>query len=137
MAEKYNEYKVRTGEQERLEDAELPDDLHDENVFNQLKLLHEEQRNTPENREKRSKKVLELIKIHDEIIEMREKAQANEWEAEKIERKNKLECTQRVIQRKKEELQLKQDEEQQMKEIQELNMWEKKLQKQSIREKIP
>ena len=41
--EQYNEYKCQQGYQQRLEDAELPDNLQDEEVFDQTKQLHRSQ----------------------------------------------------------------------------------------------
>ena len=43
LAQKYNEYKVAQGMQDRLEDAELPDDIGDDRVFEDWKWLHQDQ----------------------------------------------------------------------------------------------
>ena len=122
---KYNEYKVQQGEQERLEDSELPENLDEDEVYDEMVKLHEEQRTATENRQMKAERVLQLMKIRDEIVDMKEKAQEAEWEAEMRDRKNKLERTQRYINRKNEEHALKLAEEKQQLQMLELQKRDK------------
>ena len=70
--EMYNERKVEEGEQDRLEDVDLPNNLEQQDVYDEWKELHKKQLAATEDREVRSQWVLELIGIREEILEKRE-----------------------------------------------------------------
>ena len=80
--EKYNEYKCKQGYQQRLEDAELPQDLEDDAVYNETLKLHQEQLIATEDRGRRSKRRLELSKLRQQILDKHEEAQLAETELE-------------------------------------------------------
>ena len=68
-----------------MEDADLPENLEDEQVFLRCREQHEEQKKATLEHEKRAKRTLELMALKDEIIETREKAKQMEWKAEMCE----------------------------------------------------
>ena len=71
VGEKYNQYKCDIGEQDRLEDCELPEELDKDEVYNNWVALHEKQEVATIERERGADRCLELMKVHNKIIEVR------------------------------------------------------------------
>ena len=121
FSEQYNEFKVRQGEQDLLEDADLPEDLDQEETYRKTKDLHLQQKKATTERMKRAEHRLELTRLREEIVETRERARTLEWEADMMEREKRLKANSLMIERRKRERRLKEMEEQQEREYEELN----------------
>ena len=117
---RYNERKVAEGFQDRLEDSELPANLEDV-LFSETKKLHIQQKDVTEERGRRAKRRLELTRLREEIVAAREQAQKDEWEAEALEKENRLKRNRWLIEKRRQELELKKQEEQQAIEMAQLN----------------
>ena len=86
MSERYNEYKVDQGLQDRLEDSELPEDLENEETYEEWKQMHEQQMKATEDRKKRAERQMELTRMREAIVQAREEAKRMEWEADMLEK---------------------------------------------------
>ena len=95
-----------------MEDADLPENLEDEQVFLHCREQHEEQKKATWECEKRAKRTLELMALKDEIIETRERAKQMEWEAEMCVKEKELEKNNRILmcRRREQEIQKAQEE---------------------------
>ena len=117
LSENYNEYKVQQGLQERLEDAELPHNLEKGQVYDECKDLHERQFQATQDRRRCAQRRLELERIRERIIDKREQAKQDEWEADMIRRRKAMQCAQAEIDRRRRELEMEEMERKQMEEI--------------------
>ena len=104
LMEKYNEYKCEQGLQQRLEDSDLPDNLQDDEVFQETLELHKEQLQASQNREKRASRCKEITNMREEIIKSREKAKSDEWAAQLLTRRRMIELQEAEIQKEEEDL---------------------------------
>ena len=85
----------------------IPDDM-DDVAFAELEREHLQQLQEAEARQKRAKRVLELMTIQDNIRTAREEARTQEWEARMREKNRDLQHRNRILHQKKEELAYKQ-----------------------------
>ena len=100
FAEQYNEFKVKQGLQDRLEDTELPDNLDEESVFNEALTQHQSQLQATSNMEARAKRTVEIIKIQQEIVQRREWVRKLEWEAEMLNKQVEIRQNQFILDQK-------------------------------------
>ena len=106
--ELYNQYKCDIGDQERLEDADLPENLQDDTVYEETLAVHKKQLAATTEREKKSLRRVELDEMRDEIIVRRERGKKAEWEINMKANRRLIEHNERELQREREKLQVEQ-----------------------------
>ena len=127
LGERYNEYKVQQGLQDRIEDAPLPETLEDEGIYEDWKEKHVQQKKATEEREKRAKRRMELMEMRDDIVRIRERAKQLEWQAEIRIQEKALENNEMMIAKKKKEIELKKRQAEQARIYEELQKEEQRM----------
>ena len=122
MAEKYNEFKVKQGYQVRLEDAELPENLHEDEVYDEVLKLHKEQLAATDDRQKKVLRVNELEKLRDEIVAKRENSKLIEAQRNILRQKAMYLRRKQAIENRKQQKELSKLIELQQQEWEELGM---------------
>ena len=107
FAEKYNEMKVKEGTQVRLEDAEILENLQQDEVLEEQKTVHEQQLLATQEREERAKRTLTILNIRESIIESRERSKKLEMEAELRMKRPEIQRNQMMLDQKRQKLEMK------------------------------